>query len=180
MTSPDVIAELEALYATLPTVECVGLCWNSCGPVDMTIAERERIAERGVEIVPFSSERAQRWAAGEPLHCAALNHMRRCSIYDIRPLICRIYGVARGELACRHGCEVSGPRLKLEDVLELQTRAFLIGGDLRETNWGDIDPRVFRDPDVTKYLIMWMRGDRSIGNRLMEAARAALDRLGAQ
>ena len=47
MTDADRVAALEALYSELPSLECRGLCWHSCGPVDMSITERERIADLG-------------------------------------------------------------------------------------------------------------------------------------
>ena len=42
---PERVAALDALYAELPHLECRGLCWHSCGPIDMSHTERDRIAE---------------------------------------------------------------------------------------------------------------------------------------
>jgi Fe-S-cluster containining protein len=39
----------------------------------------------------------------ETSHCPLLRH-NRCTIYEQRPFICRIYGVAEG-IRCPHGCE---------------------------------------------------------------------------
>jgi Fe-S-cluster containining protein len=39
----------------------------------------------------------------ESLTCSALTPEGRCSIYEHRPLICRLYGVAEG-LECHAGC----------------------------------------------------------------------------
>lgn len=163
MSNDPVIDALEAIYAELPTVECRGLCWNSCGPIDMSPAERERIEERGVHIQPYTSERGELWAGnivaivdnetGEQLRldCAALTPMKRCSVYDVRPFICRAYGAGRGEMACRHGCTVSGRRLRADEIFELQVRVKTIGGGFTEEE-RDRLLAVHEDPEVRQLL----------------------------
>lgn len=76
MVEPDVYAQLDALYAELPKLECRGKCQDSCGPIDMGLAERQRIAEQGVKIPPLSSP------------CPALTFLGTCGVYEVRPLIC--------------------------------------------------------------------------------------------
>lgn len=99
MSSRD--QQLEALYAQLPTIDCQGHCWESCGPIIMSTAERQRIADTGVDI-PHA---AQLLATGAAT-CPALTMLHQCSVYDIRPLICRIWGATR-ELWCTWGCRPS-------------------------------------------------------------------------
>lgn len=84
-------ALLEALYAELPKIECKGLCSNSCAYIGMTKAERDRIARDGKPVPGFLDD-----------PCKALV-MARCTIYEHRPLICRMFGVAIG-MECSHGC----------------------------------------------------------------------------
>jgi hypothetical protein len=172
------IAALEALYAELPTIQCQGLCWSACGPINMSEAERERIEARGVHIEPFSSVRAQAWNAGAQLHCAALDRWGRCTVYDVRPLICRVWGNGRGDLACQYGCERTGPRLSLAEVMRLLVRSMTIGGgqefDLE-------DERVLEDPQVMRLLIQFTSsGSEAIAEQLVAAALRARQRLEAR
>jgi Fe-S-cluster containining protein len=100
-----VVAELQRIYDGLPAVSCKGRCSDSCTSIDMSGLERDRIRERGVEI-----------AARRPVlqllvldrfdrvpRCAALTALNTCSVYEVRPLICRLFGVVSG-LRCEHGC----------------------------------------------------------------------------
>jgi hypothetical protein len=85
--------ELDALYAQLPALRCQGYCADSCGPIDMSVRERSRIVERARKAVKCEKGGL----------CNMLDENRRCTVYDIRPLICRLWGLTRS-LACPYGC----------------------------------------------------------------------------
>ncbi|KKL48270.1 hypothetical protein LCGC14_2327230, partial [marine sediment metagenome] len=99
----DPFIALEALYASIPATTCDDGCGGCCSLTDATVAEDMalmwplyrieylHIAE-GVspEFASFMEER--------PRQCPFLRGGFFCTIYDIRPLICRLYGL-RGE--CR-------------------------------------------------------------------------------
>lgn len=111
---PDlVIRRLDALYAELPdAMGCKGKCVASCGSVAMTAPEQQRIRARGVRV-----PRARVFGdAG----CPALVD-GRCSVYDIRPLICRLWG-ASDHLPCPFGCVPDGGRLTAEQTQQLMAR----------------------------------------------------------
>lgn len=93
---------LDAIYATLPTIDCKGLCHDSCGVVPMSRVESRRILEReGMEKAPpLVKDEEGAWT------CPLLTADKRCRVYDIRPLICRLYGVVQG-MQCPHGCAPS-------------------------------------------------------------------------
>jgi hypothetical protein len=91
-------AALDAVYAELPDVRCAGKCSGACGPVPMTELERDRIAAAGVRI----PARVQRRGPGA-LNCPALNAFQRCSVYEVRPTMCRLWGVTQS-LPCVFGC----------------------------------------------------------------------------
>ena len=86
---------LDRLYAGLPRVECKKLCQGCCGPVPMTAVEGDRIAVR--------IGRRHEVVRGHSLDCGLLTDGGLCSVYDIRPLVCRVWGLVR-EMACPHGC----------------------------------------------------------------------------
>ena len=70
-------AELVALYAELPTIQCAGLCAESCGPVLMGRVEWQSLCRAGGE----------RRVAANDLTCPYLEE-ERCSVYEVRPMIC--------------------------------------------------------------------------------------------
>lgn len=115
-------AALDALYAELPTIDCQGFCHDSCGPIDMSSAERARIAEQGVTI-----ERGAWFTDLRPIRCPALTMFRQCSVYQIRPLICRIWGLTK-RMPCTYGCRPSR-WLSEPEAYALLGRAFTIAGD---------------------------------------------------
>jgi Fe-S-cluster containining protein len=84
---------LQALYDTLPTVECKGLCWEACGLIIATALEERKMLQMAGHGLSCSHE----------LTCDYLTPERRCGVYAARPLICRLYGVSEG-LLCPHGC----------------------------------------------------------------------------
>lgn len=89
----ELIEQIDALYATLPEVKCQRRCQDSCGPVMMSGLEWLRIIDRlGKTPQPQPD-----------LSCPMLSIMGNCSVYDIRPAVCRLYGVTKA-LQCAHGC----------------------------------------------------------------------------
>lgn len=81
---------VHSIYAQIPDVNCKGLCQECCGPVLMSKTERKLIK---VEVAHDP----------ETLTCNQLVD-GRCSIYEDRPLVCRLWG-AVPEMPCPFGCE---------------------------------------------------------------------------
>lgn len=91
------LATLEALYASLPALECQGLCAHSCSAhVDASIVERERIAAAGVDLDAPTADGAC------PALSRALVTTGRCTVHRLRPMICRLWGSA-ASMPCPHG-----------------------------------------------------------------------------
>ena len=89
---------LAAVYATLPAMRCKGLCHESCFSMAQTGVEQANIeAHTGVRL-PLAH-------AGKP--CDALTVFGSCSVYDVRPTICRLWGLT-ASMRCPHGCEPWG------------------------------------------------------------------------
>lgn len=94
-TDRKAVAKLEALYAQLPTVACRGLCFIACGPVPMSTLEAQRMRKADPwRRPPMIDENAR---------CVYLTEQHRCGVYDVRPLICRVWGVVK-RMSCMHGC----------------------------------------------------------------------------
>lgn len=114
MSKRGAIRALDRLYAELPTLDCKGLCAESCGPIVMSRVEWVRITDKvGHEPV-----------GGPDLTCPLLAG-ERCTVYDIRPTICRLWGMVPA-MPCPHGCVPSRPLTDLEGY-EYLLRAGEIG-----------------------------------------------------
>jgi len=102
LTYLKAVKALEALYAELPQMECTGQCESYCGPLVMTRTEFDLIKqETGVRPTVNQAEK-----------CIFLRN-GRCSIYNIRPLICRMWGQAEN-IMCPWGCKSERPLTQKE------------------------------------------------------------------
>jgi len=113
---------LDGIYAELPTIECRGQCHDSCCNIDMTGTERRRIAQVADVAIP------RRTLQDPPRPCPALTVLKRCSVYDIRPLICRLWGLTR-VMRCSYGCVPEGGYLPESRALDLIARAHAAAGE---------------------------------------------------
>ena len=95
------LRQLQRVYDQIPDVQCKGLCQAFCGVIAMSALEAERIEERTGQPLKVVDEK---------LRCAYLTAEGRCSVYDVRPFICRLWG-AEEKLLCPHGCHPSNDRI---------------------------------------------------------------------
>lgn len=89
---------LDAIYAQLPKINCQRKCQQSCGPIVMGRREWNRVIEDvGYEPKPTPDQAAR-------LVCPMLDEKAgACSVYHVRPLICRLWGLVEA-MACPWGC----------------------------------------------------------------------------
>lgn len=118
-------ARIAELYAQIPSVACQRLCQHSCGPVEMSLLERGRINRSGRVHLPLLMDipPALRLLG----HCAALDGDGSCSVYDLRPVICRLWGASE-DLPCPHGCEPEGGPLSHRDTMRIMAAVTEAGG----------------------------------------------------
>jgi Fe-S-cluster containining protein len=111
-------AALDRLYASIPALDCKGLCRDSCGPIAMTGLEEERMVEaRGGPLPPHTPHPL----ALQAISCPLLTAEGRCSVYHARPAICRLWGAVDHDLMrCPHGC-----RPEPRPLTERESRAVL-------------------------------------------------------
>src|SRR5262245_66265757 len=99
--TPSVASRLAALYAELPHLECKRLCQDACSALvfrnrRMSVAEFSRATFGGLTPIP----------GGHPLDPCTFLRNGGCSIYNQRPLICRLWGlVDMPDMQCSYGCE---------------------------------------------------------------------------
>lgn len=113
------IEKLEALYKRIPELDCKGLCHPSCTIVPAEDLEIKRARKR-MSCNPFRVSNKDLEAAkttGKIPSCGALKD-NRCTIYSVRPAICRLYGAAEG-LECPFGCEPKKPKLSRQEAYSI-------------------------------------------------------------
>lgn len=124
----DQIAELEQLYAQIPDVNCRGVCQAACGPIGMGDAEHARLSRPGLPVIPRSDRTP---AEHIPASCPALTALGRCGVYQIRPMVCRIWGAVRS-MRCPFGCVPAGGWLAEVDGQILLMRSLMVGASVTE------------------------------------------------
>jgi Fe-S-cluster containining protein len=104
--------ELERLYATLPKINCRRLCQECCGPINMTELELRRLSEQFPALPSFAREMPIALSSGQVVsergfatdcHQCPMLKDGACSVYPIRPMICRLWGLVQS-MRCPHGC----------------------------------------------------------------------------
>lgn len=113
------LVEWEALYAEVPTLECQRKCGSFCGPICMSRTEWRRITD---EIRHEPSATPLMVSLTCPL---LLPGIGACSVYAIRPLICRLWGTVES-MKCPWGC-VPSRWLTDEEGKGLLMRAAALG-----------------------------------------------------
>jgi Fe-S-cluster containining protein len=120
------------IYASLPTIDCQGKCYDSCGPTGMGGIEAARVvAARGGRPIGHVQP------AG--VICPLLTKDNRCSVYKVRPLLCRLWGIVEN-LPCVYGCKPEPRYLTTVEGYELMREVVedLSGGVSYETAPRDI------------------------------------------
>ena len=107
----EVDAQLEAIYARIPDINCKGLCQDACGPITGGHRELIRLKRAGVTLLPVLAQ-VEALATGD-YTCPALVD-GRCSTYAVRPSVCRIWGAAE-DLRCPFGCAPADGHLLTAD-----------------------------------------------------------------
>jgi Fe-S-cluster containining protein len=112
------VRAIDALYDSLPKLVCKRLCQGCCGPIEMAKMEYQRIANRLGRIPPGVDHKT--------LTCPMLKN-GGCKVYDIRPMLCRLWGLIDDPLMrCGFGC-VPERWLTREESFELLAKVHELG-----------------------------------------------------
>jgi len=129
-------AAIRALYASLPSVPCKGLCQASCGPIDACVGPVEREMAGGLDLAVME------WP---PAACPMLTEDGKCSKYENRPYICRAWGaIDHPDMTCPWGCRPSRMLTEKEGLDHLRKLMEIEARYAGETNLldGDDESRV--------------------------------------
>jgi Fe-S-cluster containining protein len=163
--TPASARALRNIYAQIPDLHCKGLCANSCRTrIDMSTAELERI--EGVSGRRLPESMFQR----EGLVCPLLED-DRCTVYGVRPTVCRLWGVAES-MPCRHGCTPDGGRLLTDDeAMELQLQTLEVGGARHGGDTARARLLLQQVPELKPLMARVMRGDRAARDEMAALVR---------
>lgn len=147
---------LNIVYAKVPKLNCLGKCSYACHQtIGFIDAEYDRIVERIGRPIP------PRDGTTIPAPCPLLSFLGTCTVHDIRPLICRIWGATKAT-QCRHGCQPADGRWLSEvEVAELFAEAAELTGDAQAGYLRMLVEQLHSDPDAREVLSALMSGDRS-------------------
>lgn len=163
MTTPSatVRAQLDAIYDALPKVQCRGKCQSYCEDIDMSTAERERIRDATGLTIP-------KGRTGDHRQCPALGILGTCTVYEVRPLICRVWGAADG-MRCPHGCEPD-KRMTRAQVFHTFVDVMLASGDWLPAEAARIRALI-NDPQAERFAGEIMAGSREAAYNLYSYIR---------
>jgi uncharacterized protein len=108
---------LEALYGRVPSIQCRGLCQDSCEPVGGLASRLEN--KRVLTLYGKGPRRTDG-------RCNRLTPDGKCSVYEHRPLICRMWGTTE-QMTCPHGCRPERV-LSFDEARDLWAESIAIGG----------------------------------------------------
>lgn len=121
-------AALQALYEQVPDVRCKGRCWDTCGPIEVAPRERQRIRDAGVKMPHWDDAKEENRRTGGQTMCPALTADHKCGVYEVRPMICRVWGASKA-LPCPYGCaeEAGAAVLSAAETAELIGKSMAVG-----------------------------------------------------
>ena len=85
--------KLLQIYSKIPTIECKRLCQDACSVIGMSKHEWNRLTKHNQEPVVMDKD----------LRCSLLNEKGECKKYELRPAVCRLFGVVE-KMRCPYGC----------------------------------------------------------------------------
>lgn len=94
--------KVKKLWSKIPSIKCQRKCHATCGVIIMSEAEKKMIIDR-IGHDPFIEQYIAIYSKIPGCLSCPLLKDEKCSIYDIRPAVCRIYGAVK-KMQCPHGC----------------------------------------------------------------------------
>lgn len=113
MTRTKKLRLLREIYAGIPEVHCKGLCVEQCSTAPIAAVELEALEKSLGRALKRSDDPRGFTMLGDIGAPCELLIMGRCTAYDQRPAICRVFGAADG-IRCPHGCEPDRVMTKTE------------------------------------------------------------------
>lgn len=104
MNNTAKLAKIDALLSGLPTFKCKEGCFDCCGPVELSRLEYMRCIQASGRTAEDVRQQMQNNIKQGNYLCPLLDTKTgRCTVYEVRPAICRLFGVVKNQLLCPHG-----------------------------------------------------------------------------
>lgn len=104
MSDAAKLTKIDALLDKLPTFKCKEGCFDCCGPVELSRLEYQRCVQASGRTAEDIRRQMQDNIKQGTYLCPLLDvETGKCTVYEVRPTICRLFGVVRQELVCPHG-----------------------------------------------------------------------------
>lgn len=111
MNNAEKLAKIDELLQQVPSFKCKDGCADCCGPIEMSRLEFYRCIKASGRSVDEVNRQREKNLAMRDLRCPLLDRKtNRCSVYAVRPAICRVFGTVK-ELACPHGYQPEAERM---------------------------------------------------------------------
>lgn len=105
MTNKERLEKIDALLAQVPSFECRQGCADCCGPIEMSRLEYYRVVKASGRNAGEIRGQMERNLKRGNYRCPMLHpKTNRCTVYQVRPAICRLFGVVKDKMLCPHGC----------------------------------------------------------------------------
>lgn len=116
MNNTAKLAKIDELLSGLPTFKCKEGCYDCCGPITLSRLESMRcIQASGRTENDLRQQKKNNLKQGK-LDCPLIDtETKKCTVYAVRPAICRLFGVVKGELLCPHGYSAESSALISND-----------------------------------------------------------------
>lgn len=104
MNNTAKLAKIDELLSGLPTFKCKEGCFDCCGPITISRLEYMRCIQASGRTAKDVKQQMQNNLKQGNYACPLVNtETGQCTVYAVRPAICRLFGVVKGELVCPHG-----------------------------------------------------------------------------
>lgn len=104
MSEATKLSKIDALLSTIPAFQCKEGCYDCCGPIELSRLEYMRCIQASGRTAEDVRQQMQNNLKQGIYTCPLLDPVtKKCSVYEIRPAICRLFGAVRGQLLCPHG-----------------------------------------------------------------------------
>lgn len=104
MNNTAKLAKIDALLSEIPAFQCKEGCFDCCGPVELSRLEYMRCIRASGRTAEDVRRQMQSNLKQGIYTCPLLDpETKKCTVYEVRPAICRLFGAVKGELLCPHG-----------------------------------------------------------------------------
>lgn len=104
MNNTAKLAKIDALLSAIPTFQCKEGCFDCCGPLELSRLEYMRCIHASGRTAEDVKQQMQNNLKQGIYTCPLLDpETRKCTVYEVRPAICRLFGAVKNQLLCPHG-----------------------------------------------------------------------------